>query len=358
MLGLRSIGCLAAIFLFVMGGNLEWGYAQDIPPQPEPIIITDPPIELPPITPVFPSDSETDKLVSLSKQLLRLEVRKTSEPSKVLTRCTAFLLRLKEGVFLTTARHCLQGKQGLKVYAAELSVIRPDRRLHVAASGKLKAYSSDEFVHSPLHDAAAVKVDPRDYPFTDVLSLSDSSPEIGDATLASGFPGGKGPYAYECTVLGHKMGLLNKHQMTLAPVMNCPSAVNLEGIQGASGGPVLNSDNAVVGLIAGIELEKFEVELSTGNRLEALAFNGLTYFTALHSLEISESALRLPVREDGSYVLDYLDPRSGEMFMVRGYLSQEVLVDEYQMLSARGKVVQSFLLNEGRLVATDSPARP
>lgn len=156
------------------------------------------------------------------------------------TVCSAFAASAGKQVRLFTARHCLTSPHlrvwlpGLEGNAMDPGTSRWSEVHPMPASSWTVRTPGEDLAHAPVaFDATAFE--------------QGSMPVVGDVLEVRGYPGGVGPVSLSCAMAG--VVILDLPVPRLRPSLRCTTALP-SPLKGMSGGPVLNEQGQVVGVLA------------------------------------------------------------------------------------------------------------
>lgn len=158
--------------------------------------------------------------------------------------CSSFLFKNShEEVFMGTAHHCLP-------YGSESK--RRKAFAHTAKIKKIKnrfiQYRIKDRVNSYNRDLSILK--PLKYQNLSILELAKSEPQHGDKVYVLGYAarGGHQKLKLECRYLGKGAYNLGERKSILGDYIQCDH--NRASIGGMSGGPIINTDGEVLGVLS------------------------------------------------------------------------------------------------------------
>lgn len=192
--------------------------------------------------------------------------------------CTSFFAQFKDKLTHITAAHCFDRYKSFTVFTAANGVTlrkKSEEYLIVgelvislpwangSISSNIKSYNirtqigEDELTFSNQNDIAYQELGFFRSSYAsdmNVLNVANTFPQVGDELSLIGFSGGKGPFKSRCTFEGISLTSFS-YNKTDSPQVSliCRSISGAKNIlsEGASGGPVINSQGEAVGVLTG-----------------------------------------------------------------------------------------------------------
>ena len=166
--------------------------------------------------------------------------------------CSAFLAQREGHDVVYTAAHCLGSKTKLWLPGLEGNA----QQLRESRWSQVRPFPPEDWQHLPRQDVAWAPAS-----LEGTALLTGPLPVPGDRLVVWGYPEGKGATRLECAYRGVAL-LDDRSQARPRPEMECGKPRGFVRHTGFSGGPVLNAQGHVVGvLVSGTRSASGEVRL-------------------------------------------------------------------------------------------------